>query len=132
MFFEKGSGAVLRKLKKMKERKIIVSIAIFIIVLVGLFFILRDGKPSDQQAYEEVVATMSMEKAKRFFDEYPHSEFRDKLIGEIIGWCKREETEECYRMILDAIPKDHIQYSEVSSYYEKHYQKEGFKAHGEE
>jgi len=115
----------------MKKSKIIVSIAILIIVLVGLFFVLRDGKPSDQQAYEEVVATMSMKKAKRFFDEYPHSEFRDKLIGEIIGWCKKEETEECYRMILDAIPKDHVRYREVSSYYEKQYRKEGINAHDE-
>ena len=131
MFFEKGNGAGLQKLKKMRESKIIVSIAIFIIVLAALFFILRDGKPSDQQAYEEVVATMSMEKAKRFFDEYPHSEFRDKLIGEIIGWCKKEETEECYRMILDAIPKDHVRYREVSSYYEKQYRKEGINAHDE-
>jgi hypothetical protein len=63
----------------------------------------------------------SMEKAKRFFDNYPQSQYRDKLVNEIIDWCKHEETEEGYKLALEALPKNHLRYKEVVAYYEKHF-----------
>ena len=94
---------------------------ILILVLGGVSFISSCSKPSDEKAYKEIVATMSMEKAKRFFENYPHSQYRNKLVDEIIGWCKHEGTEECYKMILDILPKDHPRYEETAAYYKDHF-----------
>lgn len=94
--------------------------SIFILaLLITLFF--GCSKPPDQKAYEEIVATMSMEKAKRFFHNYPKSRYRDKLVNEIIDWCRDEETEEGYKLAIEALPKDHPRHKEVVAYYEKHF-----------
>lgn len=99
----------------------VVSLSMFVVVLTSISFILSCSKPSDKKAYEEIVATMSIEKAKRFFRNYPESKYRDRLANEIVGWCKQEETEECYKMILETLPKDHPRFKEVADYYEKHF-----------
>lgn len=108
---------------RLENVKVIKSIIILILLLLlgNIVFISSCSKPPDQKAYEEVVATMSLEKAKRFFDNYPQSQYRDRLVNEIIDWCKHEETEGCYKMILDTLPKDHPRYKEVVAYYEKHF-----------
>lgn len=93
-------------------------IGIWLLVLLVTLPILGCGKPSDQEAYEEVVATMSMERAKRFFERYPQSQYRSRLGDEIVAWCKREDTTECYRLIIEAFPKDHARYQEVIANYE--------------
>lgn len=102
-------------------KKIISLVVLFTVVCIS--FISNCNKSSDKKAYEEVVATMSMQKARHFFAKYPYSTYRDKLVSELIEWCKREETEECYRLMLHAIPKDHPQYKEMSSYYESRFGK---------
>lgn len=86
-----------------------------------IVFFLSCGKPSEQKAYDEVIAAMSAEKAKQFFKDYPESKLKDRLIDEIIGWCKHDKTAGCYKMILDAIPKEHPRYKEAFAYYEKHF-----------
>lgn len=91
------------------------------LVLAGILYALGCGKPSDQEAYEEVVATMSMERAKHFFSSYPQSPYRNRLADQIAEWCKREDTRECYRLILDVLPKDLARYQEVAAYYEKRF-----------
>lgn len=94
--------------------------SIHLLVLISMFF-LSCGKPSDQKAYEEVVATMSMKKAKQFFTDYPQSQYRERLVNEIIEWCRYEETEEGYRLAMKALPKDHPRFREFAAYYEKHF-----------
>lgn len=96
---------------------------VLLVMLANIFIIAGCGKPSDQKAYEEVIGTMSMGKAKSFFDKYRQSPYRDKLVDEIIGWCKQEDTEECYGMILKTLPKEHPGYRETAAYYEKHFGK---------
>ncbi len=104
----------------MKKKEVATLIALFAFIVFTVFF---SGfrNTSDKKAYEEILNTMSMNKAKRFFDRYPQSKYKDQLITKIIGWCKQENTEECYRMILDTIPKNDKQYEAMFFYYERHF-----------
>jgi hypothetical protein len=93
----------------------------FILVLVSMLFLSGCGKLADQKAYEDTIATKSMEKAKRFFDNYPQSRYKDKLVNEIAEWCRQEGTESCYKMAIEVLPKDHPRHKELATYYEKHF-----------
>ena len=100
-----------------KQLLIILCTAIFLLIIYICIFY----TPSDQKAYNEVIATMSMEKARHFFYDYPNSRLKDILVNQIIEWCKQEKTEECYKIILETIPKDHRKYIELSNYYNAHF-----------
>lgn len=99
-----------------KQLLIILFTVIFLLIYILVFY-----KPSDQKAYNEVIATMSMEKAKHFFYDYPDSRFKDILVNQIVEWCQQEKNEECYKIILETIPKDHVKYKELSSYYNEQF-----------
>lgn len=94
-----------------------------IVILVGIFSVSSCSKPSDQKLYEKVIETMSMLKAKQFFKSYPKSQYSDKLADEIVGWCKQEETETCYKMLLDTLPEYHPRRKEMVAYYENQFSK---------
>ncbi len=113
--------------QKSKKHIFIIFFSIIIIALSTILFISRYDKLSDLEAYEEVIATMSMEKANHFFNNHKNSKYKDILVEEIIEWCNEEKTEKCYKIILDTIPKDHIRYLELSTYYEIHFKDKGEK-----
>lgn len=96
------------------------TIQVFGILLVTLTM-LNCGKPPDQKAYEEVITTMSLSKAKDFFSKYPQSKYADKLVKDITGWCDQEGTKGCYEMVLETIPKDHPKRSELADFYKKRF-----------
>jgi hypothetical protein len=87
------------------------------IVALCALLLLGCQKSSEKTAYEEIVATMSMEKARRFFDHYPRSEYRQKLGREIASWCKKEGTRESYEMVLNALPRDAEEYGNLAACY---------------
>jgi hypothetical protein len=88
------------------------------IALINIALASCSGKPADQKMYEEIIATMSAEKAKKFFYSFPQSPYRDRLVNEMIDWCKEEKTKECYKLILEALPKEHPKYGATVSYYQ--------------
>lgn len=102
-------------MRKQTWRVVLISgmlIAVVLLIVSGIAFFTR-WQPSDEQAYLDVVATMSLGKAKGFFTKFPQSQYRDKLASDIITWCKTEQIPGCFQAILDILPREHPSYPEM-------------------
>jgi hypothetical protein len=84
-----------------------------LLLLGGAVIVPGCGKAPDEKAYDEAVATMSAARARAFFEAYPNSRYRDRLVDDMLGWCRREGTEQCYEVMLQAVPRDHRRYQDA-------------------
>jgi hypothetical protein len=96
-------------------------LSVGIVIGVSILSFVGCGKSPDQKAYEDIVATMSTEKAKTFFDSYPQSPYREQLAREILGWCKSENTKECYELIIQTLPHDLPSYRDAVAIYQERF-----------
>jgi hypothetical protein len=96
-------------------RKIFLVIIIFLFSLMSLFYC----KQSDKHAYEEVLSTLSLQKAKQFFENYPESPYIDQLITRIMALCAKEDTKQCCSMVIEVIPLKHGRREEFKKLCEK-------------
>jgi len=95
--------------------------SVFAICTFFCIFLISCSKATDKTSFEEVLATKSLERADEFFMNYPESAFKDRLVNEIINWCKEGANEELVRQAIEVIPENHPQYKELVSYYEKRF-----------
>lgn len=84
-----------------------------------LIITLTCGKPSDKQAYEEVLGTLSAEKVKNFFNTYPNSPYAEQLVDDLVILCSRDKSDQCCGMILQTISEKHIRYNEFKALCDK-------------
>lgn len=92
---------------------LVVLLIVVVLLTVSGVVVFTRWQPSDEQAYLDVVATMSLGKAKDFFAKFPQSQYGNKLASDIIAWCKTERISGCFQAILDILPREHPRYPEI-------------------
>jgi hypothetical protein len=104
--------------KKMLIFSFLVAAIFFVSVAVINIFCIS----SDKNSFEEVLSTMSLDKARSFFINHPNSPYKDELVKELIKWCDQENTKECYEMILSVIPENHVCYQGLLNGYKQNFE----------
>jgi hypothetical protein len=82
------------------------------------------GKPSDCQAYEETLTSLSADKAQHFFKTYPESPYVDQLVSDLFDLCANEKDDQCCSMVLNVIPEKHNRYNEFKTLCNKNNKKQ--------
>ena len=107
---------MIKKIKPVFFKQFFLNKHLFIISCLALIVIssinCNCGKPSDKQAYEEVLGTFSAEKAKQFFQKYPESPYVNQLVDDFFLICQSDNTGQCCRMILPEIPEKQSRFIE--------------------
>ena len=99
---------------QIKKHRLLVWIIAFVAFfsVIGFF-----GRSTEKDAYEAVIATMSLKKAEQFLNRYPKSQFRNRLLYDIIGWCHAsDDGKDCFLMISKIIPEDFPEYGKMKAY----------------
>jgi hypothetical protein len=104
-------------LKKLLIFSFFVSAIFFVSVAVTNIFCIS----SDKNSFEDVLSTLSLDKARRFFINHPNSPYKDEIVKELIKWCDQENTKECYEMILSVIPENHVSYQGLLNRYKQNF-----------
>lgn len=81
--------------------------------MAGLLTVVGCSAPSEQAAFEEVLATFSIEKAESFLADYPDGDYADQLISHLADWCAEETDTELRFALVSSIPTTHARYAEI-------------------
>ena len=112
-----------------KSLTTILSVIVLFLAAAGLatWWWVNQPPPEDQRAYEEVLATLSMAKAKQFCAEHQGSPYASRLGEDLVAWCYHENTRDCFELVLMALPREHSRRAEVMAYYRSHFEDAGGK-----
>lgn len=77
------------------------------------------SKNSEQDAYEEVLSTLSIQKLASFLETYPDGKYEYLVINEFLDRCDAEpDPKSCNEMLLEAIPGNSKLYDIIAERYD--------------
>ena len=75
------------------------------------------AEQSEREAYEDVLASMSLAKVASFLERYEDGDFSERLLDELIRWCEREAEvpQACLEQLRSVVPPGHSRSAEIAS-----------------
>ena len=81
------------------------------------------SETSEAEAYQEVLATMSLGSAIHFLERYPRSDYATSLLNHVTSWCEDSEVDGPCHQVAGAISPDHPRGAELRARMEPHTKK---------